>query len=86
MISFPCHRLSANPTHQLSSDSVFTHLYISFFMGLPVINTSPGGQYQLVFTIKYSTSNCGFLLSQLLGLTYLDPQEVEDSFVFQRYA
>ena len=54
---FPCHRLSAKPTHRLSTDSVFTHLYYSFVMGLPVVNTSPGGQYQLVCTIKYSTSN-----------------------------
>ena len=41
---FPCHQLSAKPTHLLSADSVFTHLYNSFVMGLPVVNTSPGGQ------------------------------------------
>ena len=58
---FPCHPLSAKPTHRLSADSVFTHLY-SFVMGLAVVNTSPGGQYQLVCTIKYSTSNGSYLV------------------------
>ena len=39
---------------------MFIHLYNDFVMGLPVVNTSPGRQYQLVCTIKYST------LSQLV--------------------
>ena len=56
------HRLSAKPTHRLSADSVFTHLYNSFVIGLPVLTTSPGRQYQLVCTIKYSTSNSSYLV------------------------
>ena len=39
---FPCHRLSAKYTHRLSADSEFTHLYNSFVMDLPVVNTSLG--------------------------------------------
>ena len=31
---FPCHRLSAKPTRRLSADSVFTHQYNSFVMGM----------------------------------------------------
>ena len=65
MNCFPCHWLSAKPTHRLSADSVFTHLYISFVMGLPVVNTSPGRQYQRVCTIKYLTSNGSYLVSWL---------------------
>ena len=65
MIFFPCHRLSAIPTHRLSADSVFTYLYNYFVMGLPVVNTSPGRQNQLVCTIKYSTSNGSYLVSWL---------------------
>ena len=59
---FPCHRLSAKPTHRLSADPVFTYLYNSFVMGLPVVSSSPGGQYELVCTIKYSTSNGSYLV------------------------
>ena len=51
---FPCHQLSAKPNHRLSADSVFTDVYNSFIMGLPVVNTSPDRQYQLVCTTKYS--------------------------------
>ena len=51
---FPLHRLSAKHTHRLSADSVFTHLYNSYVMGLPVVNTSLGGQYQLMCPRKYS--------------------------------
>ena len=65
MIFFPCHRLSAKPTHRLSADSVFTYLYNYFVMGLPVVNTSPGRQNQLVCTIKYSTSKGSYLVSWL---------------------
>ena len=48
MLFIPCHRLSTKPTHRLIADSVFIHLYNSFVMGLPVVNISPRGQYQLV--------------------------------------
>ena len=34
----------------------------SFVMGLPVVNTSLGRQYQPVCTIKYSTSNGSYLV------------------------
>ena len=53
-IMFPFHRLCAKHTHPLSADSVFIHLYYSFVMGLPVVNTSLGRQFQLVCSIKYS--------------------------------
>ena len=59
---FLWHRLSAKPAHQMSATSVFTHLYNSFVMGLPVVNTSLGRQYQLVCTIKYSTINGSYLV------------------------
>ena len=49
---FPCHQLSAKPIHRVSADSVLTHIYNSFVMDLPVVNTSLGGQYQLVCTMK----------------------------------
>ena len=63
MCFFPCHPLRAKPTHQLSADSLLTHKYDYFFMGLSVVNTSPGRQYQLVCTIKYSTSYESYLKS-----------------------
>ena len=40
---FSCHQLSAKHTHQLSADSVLTHQYYSFVMGIPVVNTSLDG-------------------------------------------
>ena len=77
MILFPCHRLSAKPTHRLSADSLFTHLYISFVMGLPVVNASPDGQYQLVCNIEYLTSNGSYLVSWLSFLILFEPRWVK---------
>ena len=38
----PCHRFSIKSAHRLSADLEFTHLFNSFVMGLPIVNTNQG--------------------------------------------